>query len=112
MDTTTLWIIIAVAAVVVVALVVYRYGREIALNFKGWGVQAELQAKGDAQGARVPGGSRNVSIGRDATENQIVTGDRATAKKPTAAGAGRNVSIGGSAQDNVIVTGDGNKIGR
>jgi hypothetical protein len=110
---TTLWIIVAVVVVIVTALLVYRYGQEIGLNFKGWGVQAKLRAKGEAHAAKAPAVSRNVSIGGDATGNQIVTGDSTTAgKKPTATGAGRNVSIGGHAQDNIIVTGDGNKIGR
>jgi len=105
---TTLWIV--AAAVIVIALVAYRYRREIGLSFKGWGVQAKLQAKGEAQAAKAQGGSRNVSIGGDAADNRIVTGD-STAGKKTTTGAGRNVSIGGSAQGNTIVTGDDNKIG-
>jgi hypothetical protein len=104
---TTLWII--VAAVIGIALVTYGYRREIGLSFKGWGVQAKLRAKGEAQTAKAPTGSRNVSIGGNAADNLIMTGDGAGGKKPTA--AGRNVSIGGSAQGNTIVTGDGNKIG-
>jgi hypothetical protein len=104
---TTLWII--VAAVIVIALVVYGYRREIGLNFKGWGVQAKLRAKG-AEAAKAPAGSRNVSIGGDAADNLIMTGDGAAGKKPAAGGPGRNVSIGGSAEGNTIVTGDGNKI--
>ena len=107
---TTLWIIVAVAVVIVTALLVYRYGQEIGLNFKGWGVQAKLRAKGEAHAAKTPAGSRNVSIGGDATDNQIVTGDSAAGKKPTSTGAGRNVSIGGKAEGNTIVTGDTNKI--
>jgi len=102
---TTLWIIVAV----VIAIVVYRYGQSIALSFKGWGVQAKLRAKGEAQAAKAPTGSRNVSIGGDAADNLIMTGDGAAGKKPTA--PGRNVSIGGSAEGNTIVTGDGNKVG-
>jgi hypothetical protein len=105
---TTLWIIVAV--VIVIALVVYRYGREIGLKFKGWGVETALSAKGDAAAAKGPPGGRNVSIGGDAKRNRIMTGDGAPATKPAAAG-GRNVSIGGSADGNTIVTGDGNKIG-
>jgi hypothetical protein len=108
----TLWIIVAVVVVIVSALLVYRYGQEIGLNFKGWGVQAKLQAKGEAHAAKAPAGSRNVLIGGDATDNLIVTGDGVAGRKPTATGAGRSVSIGGSAQDNVIVAGDRNKIGR
>jgi len=104
---TTLWIIVAV--VIVITLVVYVYRREIGLSFKGWGVQAKLRAKGEAQAAKAPTGSRNVSIGGDAADNLIMTGDGAAGKKPTA--AGRNVSIGGGAERNTIVTGDGNKIG-
>jgi hypothetical protein len=104
---TTLWII--VAAVIVIALVTYRYGQNIGLSFKGWGVQAKLRAKGEAQAAKARAGSRNVSIGGDAADNLIMTGDGAAGKKPAA--AGRNVSIGGSAQGDTIVTGDGNKIG-
>ena len=45
MDTAP-WII--AAAVIVIALVVYRYRREIGLRFKGWGVEATLNAKVDA----------------------------------------------------------------
>jgi hypothetical protein len=105
-----LGIIVTVAVVIIIALVVYGYRREIGLSFKGWGLQAKLQAKGEAHAAKAPAGSRNVSIGGDATNSRIVTGD-GTAGKPAAAGAGRNVSIGGSAQANVIVTGDGNKVG-
>jgi len=108
----TLWIIVAVVIVIVTALLVYRYGQEIGLNFKGWGVQAKLRAKGEAHAAKAPAGSRNVSIGGDATDNLVVTGDGTAGKKPTATGAGHNVSIGGRAQDNIIVTGDGNKIDR
>src|SRR5215470_15855066 len=100
----TLWIIVAV--VIVIALVAYGYRREIALSFKGWGVQAKLRAKGEAQAAKAPMGSRNVSIGGDAADNLIMTGDGAAGKKPAATAAGRNVSIGGRAQDNTIVTGD------
>ena len=53
---TTLWIIVAVVVVIVTALLVYRYGREIGLNFKGWGVQAKLQAKGEAPGVKLQQG--------------------------------------------------------
>jgi len=106
---TTLWIV--AAAVIVIALVAYRYRREIGVSFKGWGVQAKLQAKGEARAAKAPAGARNVSIGGDAADNRIVTGDSTAGKKPTTTGAGRNVSIGGSAQGNTIVTGDDNKIG-
>ena len=70
---TTLWII--VAAEIVIALVVYRYGREIGLKFRGWGVDAALSAKGDAEAAKGPLGGRNVSIGGRAEGNTIVTGD-------------------------------------
>jgi hypothetical protein len=105
---TTLWILVAV--VIVITLVAYRYRREIGLSFKGWGIQARLQAKGEAQAANAPAGSRNVSIGGDAVLNQIVTGDGTSGKKSTTA-AGRNASIGGSAQGNTIVTGDSNQIG-
>jgi hypothetical protein len=108
MDATP-WII--AAAVIVIALVVYRYRREIDLRFKGWGVETALNAKGDALHANGPPGARNVSIGGDAKRNLINTGDVAGAAKPTAA-AGRNVSIGGNADGNTIVTGDRNKIGR
>jgi hypothetical protein len=112
MDTTTLGIIVAVTGVIIIALVVYRYGRGFALKLKGWGVQAELQAEGEEHIAKAPASSRNVSIGGDATHNLVVTGDSIAGKRPTMTGAGRNVSIGGSAQDNVIVTGDGNKMGQ
>jgi hypothetical protein len=105
---TTLWIIVAV--VIVIALVAYRYRREIGLKFKGWGVEAALNAKGDAPTAKAQPGARNVSIGGDAKRNRITTGDATGAAKPTTA-AGRNVSIGGNADGNTIVTGDGNKIG-
>jgi hypothetical protein len=105
---TTYWIIVAVVAVLV--LVIYSYRREIGLDFKGWGFQAKLRAKGAAESANPPPGSRNVSIGGDATDNQIVTGDSTTSKK-AAVSAGRNVSIGGSAAGNTIVTGDDNKVG-
>lgn len=88
MDTPR-WIIIAIAVVTVIALAVYRYGREIALNVKGWGVQAKLQAKGEEHAAKAREESRNVSIGKDARRNLIVTGD-GTAAATT--GAGRNVS--------------------
>jgi len=108
MDTTP-WIIVAV--VIVIALVTYGYRREIGLSFKGWGVQAKLRAKGEAQAAKAPTGSRNVSIGGDAADNLITTGDGAAGKTTAATAAGRNVSIGGSAEGNTIVTGDGNKIG-
>src|SRR5215831_19213916 len=103
-----LWIVVAV--VVVIAIVAYRYPQAIGLDFKGWGAQAKLQARGKAEAAKTQLGSRNVSIGGEATDNRIVTGDAATGKKPTTP-AGRNVSIGGSAEGNTIVTGDGNKIG-
>jgi hypothetical protein len=102
---TTLWIIVAV--VIVIAIVAYRYREEIGLTFKGWGVQATLQAKG---ATKSQSGSRNVSIGGNATEARIVTGDDVPGKKTTS-GAGRNVSIGGSAEGSTIVTGDRNKIG-
>jgi hypothetical protein len=99
---TRLFIIVAVAIVIVIAIVAYIYREEIGLKFKGWGVQAALHAKG---GNKAQSGSRNVSIGGNATDARIVTGDDAPAKKPTA-GAGRNVSIGGSAEGSTIVTGD------
>jgi hypothetical protein len=102
---TTLWIIVAV--VIVIAIVAYLYRKEIGLKFKGWGVQAALHAKG---GTKAQSGSRNVSVGGNATDARIVTGDDVPAKKPTK-GAGRNVSIGGSAEGSTIVTGDRNKIG-
>ncbi len=108
---TTLWIIVTIAivivVVIVVAIVAYCFRGEIRLKVKGWGVQAALQAKG---GTKAPQGSRNVSIGGNATDARIVTGDDAPGKKPTA-GAGRNVSIGGSAEGSTIVTGDRGKIG-
>lgn len=106
MTDTTIWIITA-AAVIVLVIFFYRGG--IGLSFKGWGVQGSLQAKA-TEAAKAPPGSRNVSIGRDATGNLIVTGDGAAGNK-AAAGAGRNVSIGGNAGGNTIVTGDGNKVG-
>jgi hypothetical protein len=104
---TTLWIIAAV--VIVIALIVYRYGQKITLYLKGWGVQAKVKAQGVPQAARPPS-SRNVSIGGDATNNRIVTGDAVRSTKPAIA-SGRNVSIGGTAHGNVIVTGDSNKNG-
>ena len=73
-----LWMTVAV--VIVIALVVYRYGRKIDLSFKGWGVQARPQAKGEAEAARAPAGSRNVSISGNAANNQIVTGDGQTGR--------------------------------
>ena len=103
---TTLWIIVAV--VIVIAIVAYWFRGEIALKFKGWGVQAALHAKG---GTKAQSGSRNVSIGGNATDNRIVTGDDAPGKKPPTTSVGRNVSIGGSAEGSTIVTGDRNKIG-
>jgi hypothetical protein len=106
---TTLWIIVAV--VIVIAIVAYRYPQAIGLDFKGWGAQAKLRAEGRAQAAKTPAGSRNVSIGGNATDNRIVTGDDALGKKPPTTGAGRNVSIGGSADGNTIVTGDRSEIG-
>jgi hypothetical protein len=99
MDTTP-WIIVAV--VIVIALVVYRYRQEIGLKFKGWGVEAALNAKGDAPPAQGQPGARNVSIGGDAKRNRITTGD-------VTAAPGRNVSIGGNADGNTIATGDRNK---
>jgi hypothetical protein len=103
---TTLWIIVAV--VIVIAIVAYLYREEIGLKFKGWGVHAALHARGG--GTKAPAGSRNVSIGGNATDARIVTGDDAPGKK-SSTGAGRNVSIGGSAEGSTIVTGDRNKIG-
>jgi len=103
-----LWIIAAV--VVVIALVVFYYRQEIGLSFKGWGVQAKLQAKGEVQAAQAPAGSCTVSIGGDATDNRIITGDLIAGQKSTTS-SGRNVSIGGSAQGSTIVTGHGKKIG-
>jgi hypothetical protein len=105
---TTLWIILAV--VIVIAIVAYRYPQAIGLDFKGWGAQAKLRAQGKAETATAQAGSRNVSIGGNATDNRIVTGDDAPGKKATT-GAGRNVSIGGSADGNIIVTGDRSKTG-
>jgi hypothetical protein len=106
---TTLWIIIAV--VIVIALVVYRYRREIGLTVNGWGVKATLHAKGnDTQTPKESPSGRNVTIDGEAQRNRIVTGDGAAGKKAAAAG-GRNVSIGGKAVGNTIVTGDDNKIG-
>jgi hypothetical protein len=105
---TTLWIIVAVVFVIV--LVVYRYRQEIGLSFKGWGVQAALHAKGDAEAAKGPPSGRNVSIDGDAKRNRITTGDGTREVKSAAAG-GRNVLIGGKADGNTIVTGDDNKIG-
>jgi len=105
---TTLWIIVAV--VIVIAIVAFRYPRAIGLDFKGWGARAKLRAKGKGEAATAQSGSRDVSIGGNATDNRIVTGDDAPGKKSTAS-AGRNVSIGGSAEGNTIVTGDRNKIG-
>jgi hypothetical protein len=104
MDTTQS-IIAGIVVVAVIALVVYGFRQRIGLSFKGWGIQARLNAKGDAN----PTGGRNVSIGGDAVGNQIVTGDNMVDKKP-AVRAGRTVSIGRDAKGNTIVTGDGNKI--
>jgi hypothetical protein len=103
---TTLWIIAAV--VIVIAIVAYRYREDIGLKFNGWGVKAVLHGKG---GTKAQLGSRNVSIGGNANDARIVTGDDAPAKKPPTTGAGRNVSIGGSVDGSTIVTGDRNKIG-
>src|SRR5260370_12767691 len=90
---TTLWIIVTIAivivVVIVVAIVAYCFRGEIRLKVKGWGVQAALQAKG---GTKAPQGSRNVSIGGNATDARIVTGDDAPAKNPTPA-ARRQVSL-------------------
>jgi hypothetical protein len=109
MDTTQL-IIGAVAVVIVIALIVYGFRREIGLSLRGFGFQAKLNAKGGTEVPKdVPAG-RNVSIGGDATNNQIITGDGARGKPP-AATRGRNVSIGRDAKGNTIVTRDGNKIG-
>jgi hypothetical protein len=108
MTDTTIWIITA-AAVIVTALVIFVYRREIRLKFKGHGIQAEVHAKA-ADPAKPSLGSHNVSIGRDAAGNLIKTGDDAPGGK-AAAGAGRNVSIGRDATGNTIVTGDGNKFG-
>jgi hypothetical protein len=105
---TRLLIIVAVVELIGIAIMAYRYPQAIGLKFKGHGLQAELQAKGRA--ATAQSGSRNVSIGGNATDARLVTGDDAPAKKPTT-GAGRNVSIGGSAEGSTIVTGDRNKIG-
>ena len=108
---TTLWIVAAVVIVIVIALVVYRYRREIGLDLKGWGVQAKLRAKDHEEKASTDPPERGVRIGRDAKDNRIVTGDATPRTKPGAAGA-RSVAIGGNAERNTIVTGDGNKIGR
>jgi uncharacterized protein (UPF0333 family) len=105
MDTTLL---IVVAVVIVIALVAYSYRQKIGVNFKGWGVQARLQAEGKAEAATAQSGSRNVSIGGNATDARIVTGDDTPGKK-SATGAGRNVSIGGSVEGSTVVTGDGNR---
>ncbi len=104
---TTLWIIAAAVLVAVLALLAYRYRQELGLRLKGFGVEAEVNAKG-APPAKAPPGGRNVSIGGDATRNRIVTGDTAPPERPAAA-SGRNVAIGGNAADNTIVTGDGIK---
>ncbi len=106
---TTLWIIAAV--VIVIAVVIYRYRQEIGLDLKGWGVEAKLRAKDQEEKASTDPPERGVRIGKDAKDNQIVTGDAAPRTRPGAAGA-RSVSIGGNAVRNTIVTGDGNKIGR
>jgi hypothetical protein len=94
----------------VIALVVYRYRREIGLSFKGLGIQAKLNAKGRAEGPRDSSDGRNVLIGGDAERNRIMTGD-STAGKKSGPDGGRNVSVRGNADGNTIVTGDGNKIG-
>jgi hypothetical protein len=109
MDTTQS-ITVAIVVVIVIALVVHRYRREIGLSFRGFGLQAKLNAKGGTEGPKDPPGGRNVLIGGDANRNRIITGDSTAEKKP-AATAGRNVSIDGNADGNTIVTGDGNKIG-
>src|SRR5215468_1533258 len=107
---TTLWIIAAV--VIVIALVIYRYRREIGLDFKGWGVKAKLRAKDHEEIAPTALPERAVRIGQDAEDIEIVTGDTAPGiRKPGAAGA-RSVDIGGNIKRGKIVTGDGNKIGR
>jgi|HubBroStandDraft_6_1064221.scaffolds.fasta_scaffold587066_2 hypothetical protein len=77
MSDTTIWIITA-AAVILIALVIFVYRREIRLKFKGHGIHAELHAKATEPPTPSPG-SRNVSIGRDATGNLIKTGDDAAA---------------------------------
>jgi hypothetical protein len=104
---TTLWIIVAV--VIVIALVVYRYRREIGLTVDGWGVKATLNAKGAEPVAPKDPPERSVRIGQDAKNARIVTGDAAPSAKSGAAGA-RSVSIGRDADGATIVTGDGNKI--
>jgi|HubBroStandDraft_6_1064221.scaffolds.fasta_scaffold236229_2 hypothetical protein len=106
MDTTQL---IIGAIVIVIALVVYRYRREIGLRFEGWGVKAALNAKGGTDAPKEAPAGRNVTIGRDATNNEIIMGDGSTGKK-AAPTAGRNVSIGRDAKGNTIVMGDRNKI--
>ena len=107
---TTQFIIGAVTVVIVIALVICSYRRQIVLSFKGWGIQAKLDAKGGSDAPNQTLGGRNVSIGGDAKDNQITTGD-STAGKISALATGRSVSIGGKAERNTIVTGDGNKIG-
>jgi hypothetical protein len=77
-DTTIL--IMTAAAVIVIALVIFVYRREIRLRFKGRGIQAEVHAKaGDP--AKPSPGSRNVSIGGNAAGSldgipELITGDR------------------------------------
>jgi hypothetical protein len=93
--------------VIVVGLVVYVYRQEIGLKLKGWGVEAALSAKSGADIGRDPQSGRNVSIGGEAKDNRVMTGDSKAGKEPAANG-GRNVSIGGRAEGNTIVTGDGN----
>src|SRR5258708_19852841 len=87
---TTLWIIVAV----VIAIVAYRYPQAIGLDFKGWGARAKLRAKGRGKAAAAQSGSRNASIGGNATDNRIVTGDDAPGKKPPTTAARRNLSTG------------------
>lgn len=106
---TTLWITVAV--VIVIALVVYRYRREIGLDLKGWGVQAKLRAKDHEEKASTDPPERSVRIGRDAKDNRIVTGDAAPRTWAGATGA-RSVAIGGNAVGNTIVTGDGGETQR
>jgi hypothetical protein len=71
----TLWVVVAV--VIVIALVVYRYRREIVLRLKGFGVDAEVRAKDHEKKAATEPPERGVRIGGSARDNRIVTGDAA-----------------------------------
>jgi hypothetical protein len=99
------WITVAVAVLIV--LVIYRYGQEIGLKFKGWGVEAGVSAKGSAGGVKKadPAYGRKVVIHGDANRNKIRTGDKKA--NDSASVVGRDIIIGGKAEHNTIVTGDG-----